>query len=185
MIRQKQTPSAAPARRRIAIMEIPQVTRARLGAIHDGDPSAWPRPQLANWNQPSISPINNQVPANDARWQAHVLYSQAQKRETTPGHFSFSPLQAPHYAPPLQAHWNSWGGGNCDRSGIPTEPAPLVPVPAAASVAAQAVYGASTLQGLGAAPAAGPAIASPTLWTIAAVLGAGASLVVLANYRRK
>ena len=87
---------ASTPRRRIAVIEIPQTQRTRLGTIRQGQPFV------------SLVPVGNEPPSNASTWLASVLASQSTTRETTPGTLIYTP--APAAAPSPVAPWNSWAG---------------------------------------------------------------------------
>jgi hypothetical protein len=108
------------ARRRIAVLEIPRTELMRLGRIGtirpeqfdvsgDGTSSAESAYGVNAYSGVYPTVTDDQAPSSAAQWQASIVQTQANARETTPGTLTYTP--APHIGPvPNVAPWNSWAG---------------------------------------------------------------------------
>lgn len=112
-----------PARRRIAVVEVPRLGRIR--GIQDS----------ANWvnnaDVPGWATTSQQTPSSAEQWMAAVIGAQSQQRETKPGTLTYTVATPNMFAPPVQAPWNSWGVTQCAPDGMPLQlpaPAPAEPI---------------------------------------------------------
>ncbi len=90
----------APPRRRIAVIEMPRLGRARLGSIsQQGTP---------NSDIVGYTTISDMVPATADHWQAFILQARSLHHQQTPGTLQYTP-HPQGYPPPVTGPWNTWG----------------------------------------------------------------------------